>query len=412
MYVIIGNSAAAIGAVEGIRQMDESSQIVIVSDEPHHTYSRPLISYLLLGKTNEQLMKYRPDTFYENNNVTLLAPHRVTAIDPTEKTISLSSESKINYDKLLVAAGSSPFVPPMTGLDTVEKKFSFMSLDDARALERAVDDQSRVLIIGAGLIGLKCAEGILGRVRSVAVVDLTDRILSSILDEKGAAIVRRHLESKGVSFKLGTSVDNFEVNRAALKNGEHVEFDALVLAVGVKPNTGLVKALEKDKPLVNRGIITDTKMRTGINDIFAAGDCAESFDISLEANRVLAVLPNAYMQGETAGINMAGGNAEFNKAMPLNAIGFFGCHVLTAGSYVGDKIERSEGETYRLFFAQDNLLKGFMLINSPNRAGIYTSLIREKTPLDNIAQMIFDDPSLAAFSRAERKSMLGVVRYA
>jgi NAD(P)H-nitrite reductase large subunit len=413
MYVIIGNSAAATGAVEGIRRTDTSSPIVIISDEPYHTYSRPLISYLMAGKTTEQLMKYRPDTFYESNNATLLAPHRVTAIDPVGKTVSLQAGGEISYDKLLVATGSAPFVPPMAGLDTVEKKFTFMGLNDAKALEQAINRQSRVLVIGAGLIGLKCAEGILRRVSSVTVVDLADRILSSILDETGAEIIQRHLENEGISFRLGTSVDAFDVNRAMLKNGESIDFDTLVLAVGVKPAVDLIKPLEKDKPLINRGIITDTGMRTGISDIFAAGDCTESFDISCDANRVLALLPNAWMQGETAGVNMAGGNAEFNRAIPLNAIGFFGYHVLTAGSYLGDKIEQRNGNVRRLFYAQNNLLKGFMLINSPLRAGIYTSLIREKTPLDSInSRLIFDDPSLAAFALPERKSMLGVVRYA
>ena len=109
---------------------------------------------------------------------------------------------RVPYYRLLIATGSRPFVPPMDGLDRVEKKFSFMTLDDALALEQELTPDKKVLIIGAGLIGLKCAEGILGRVGSITVVDLADRVLPSILDERGSTIVQEHLEQKGISLSL------------------------------------------------------------------------------------------------------------------------------------------------------------------------------------------------------------------
>lgn len=151
-YVIIGNSAAAIGTVEGIRQIDRDGPITIISNEPYHTYSRPLISYLLYGKTDLERMKYRPDDFYEKNNVTPLLGETVVQILPDKKQVALKSGKTVDYDKLMVATGSRPFVPPMEGLGQVEQKFSFMTLDDAKALEQAITPKSRVLIIGAGLI--------------------------------------------------------------------------------------------------------------------------------------------------------------------------------------------------------------------------------------------------------------------
>ena len=118
-YVIIGNSAAAVGCIEGIRQIDRESPITLIASEPHHTYSRPLISYLLCGRTDEERMKYRPDSFYEGNGVQALLGQTVTAIDPEKKTVSLSDGEQISYDKLMVATGSRPFVPPIDGLDQV-----------------------------------------------------------------------------------------------------------------------------------------------------------------------------------------------------------------------------------------------------------------------------------------------------
>ena len=112
-YVIIGNSAAAIGAVEGIRQIDAASPIVLISKEPHHTYSRPLISYLLWGKTDERRMKYRPDDFYEVNHVQALLGRAAASIDAKTRAVILEDGERIPYDKLLLATGSTPFVPPM-----------------------------------------------------------------------------------------------------------------------------------------------------------------------------------------------------------------------------------------------------------------------------------------------------------
>ncbi|MGN1096200.1 MAG: NAD(P)/FAD-dependent oxidoreductase, partial [Eubacteriales bacterium] len=255
-YVIIGNGPAAVGAVEGIREKDKLGGITIISDEKYHTYSRPLISYLLEGKTDEERMKYRPDSFYDENGVKTLLGVRAEKIDAEKKHVILSDKSTVKYDKLLIATGSSPFVPKMEGLEGVKNRFSFMSLDDAHALESACESESRVLIIGAGLIGLKCAEGIKERVKSIHVVDLSPRILSSILDSTGAEKMQRHLEKNGISFHLDTSVEKFEDNTALLKNGEKIPFDILVTAVGVKPNISLLKDIGAE---TNRGIIVGTK---------------------------------------------------------------------------------------------------------------------------------------------------------
>lgn len=403
-YVIIGNSAAAVGCIEGIRQEDRTGPITVVTDEPYHTYSRPLISYLLLGKTDEERMKYRPDGFYEENGVTLLAGKRAEKIDPESKTVLLDDGQALSYDKLLVAAGSRPFVPPIKGLDGVENAFTFMTLDSAKALEKALGPDKRVLILGAGLIGLKCAEGIAGRVGSLTVADLADHILPSILDSEAAAMVQRHIEDHGVSFLLGDGVDSFEGNTAVLKSGKKVSFDLLVICVGVRPNTSLVSGAGGE---VARGIRVDPGCATTIPDVYAAGDCTESFDVSSGQERILALLPNAYMQGRCAGTNMAGGEAVYDHAIPMNAIGFFGYHVLTAGTYTGEIYRSAEGCSLKKLFYENDRLKGYILLGDVARAGIYTSLIRKETPLSSIDfALICEKPQLMAFTREERKEML------
>ena len=208
-YAIIGNSAAAIGCVEGIRQVDREGEITLIASEPYHTYSRPLISYLLWGKTDTQRMKYRPDSFYADNGVKTLLGRTVTAVDPAARQLTLDDGTQLPYDRLMVATGSSALVPPIPGLDEVKNRFSFMTLDDAKALEAALTPDSRVLIMGAGLIGLKCAEGIADKAGSITVVDLADRVLPSILDKEAAAMVQSHLEARGIRFILGDKAARF-----------------------------------------------------------------------------------------------------------------------------------------------------------------------------------------------------------
>jgi len=405
-YVIIGNSAAGIGAVEGIRQIDKQGEITIITNEPHHTYSRPLISYLLLGKVTEEGMKYRGGSFYKDNNCTLLAGTTVTQINAAKKVVSAEGKM-IPYDKLLVASGSSPFVPPFEGLDTVKDKCTFMSLDDAKKLEAMLGKDKKVLIIGAGLIGLKCAEGINKKVKHITVLDLAPRILSSILDDDGAKIVQAHIEKEGVEFKLAASVKSFKNNTAVFESGDTIDFDILVLAVGVRPNTVLLNGIAK----IERGIVVNEKSETSAPDIYAAGDCTQTLDVSSGQSKIMALLPNAYMQGECAGINMASGETGgscFDKAIPMNAIGFFGLHMITAGNYTGDVFtDNSNGNFKRLFYS-DNKLNGYILIGNVEKAGIYTSLIRERTPLNAIDfALVCEKPGLMAFTKEDRMEKLG-----
>lgn len=406
-YVIIGNSIAAVGCIEAIRRLDPDSPITVVGSETHHVYSRPLISYLLKGATDRERMKYRPDSFYADNRVAALLGKTATRIDPRGKTVTVEDGKILPYDKLLVATGSVPFVPPMEGLDAVKSKTSFMTLDDAARLEGMLGPQKRVLILGAGLIGLKCAEGIAGRVGSVTLVDLAPRVLPSVLDEKGAALVHAHLEQHGLSFRLGDAVESFcGGNTAVLKSGAQLEFDVLVVAVGVRPCVQLVKDAGGE---VGRGIAVDAHCQTSLPDVYAAGDCCECYDITADQRRVLAVLPNAYMGGETAGTNMAGGEAVFDAAMPLNAVGFFGLSMTTAGNCAeGETYVVEDGCSYKKLVWHDDLLRGFILIGNVERAGIYTSLIRRKTPLSSIDfDLIKDKPQLMAFTKEVRRLELG-----
>lgn len=404
-YVIIGGSAAAIGCIEGVRSVDKTGEIILITGETEWNYSRPLISYLLEGKTTRDKMWCRPDSFFTRNGVTVKAGVLATALDAGDRTVRLSTGERLAYDRLLAATGSRPFVPPIPGLETVERTFCFQTLSDASALAEALRPESRVLILGAGLTGVKCAEGIRGLCAQIAIADLAPRVLPAVLDDTGAALVQARMEEKGVRFYLNDSAAAFRGNTARLQSGTELEFDVLVTAVGVRPNTQLVADAGG---AVDRGILVDGRCATTLPDVYAAGDCAQGYDVVSGEKRMLPLWPNAVLQGETAGINMAGGRADYTQGIALNASGMFGLHMVTAGSYEGESFTVQRDGSYKRLVTADGVLKGVIMVGDVSRAGIYTDLIRKKKPLSEIDfDLIRESPQLMAFSQKDRRVQLG-----
>ena len=403
-YVIIGNSAAAIGTIAGIREFDSTGKITVISDEKYHTYSRPLISYWLQGKVSDKNIYYRPKDFYENNGVETVLGKKVTKIDTANKAVVLDDGLSVPYDKLMVATGSKPFVPPMNGLDKVHYH-TFMSYDSVKAIRSEAKEGMKVLIIGAGLIGLKAAEALSAYKAKITVVDMADRILPSILDVRAGQKMQKHIEEQGVKFILGTSAEEFTERSAKLKNGVTVDFDMLIIAVGVRPNTELISDAGGN---VDRGIITDMTQKTSLDSVYAAGDCTVSYDASSDTEKILALLPNAYMQGEVVGRNMAGREFYYVNAIPMNAIGFFGLHIITAGSYDGEEYVEETENTYKKLVFRENMLKGYILMGDVKRAGIYTSMIKERIDLGDVdVEMLKEKPQMMMFGKARRLDKLG-----
>lgn len=414
-YVIIGNSAAAVGAVEGIRQVDREGGITVISDEPYHTYSRPLISYWLAGKVTEDKMIYRGPGFYEANGVTPLLGKRAEKIDFSCRSVLLADGTGIPYDRLLIATGGKPIVPPMAGL---QKKgiYTFIKLDDVKEIEQAAAaGRNNAVVIGAGLIGLKAAEALAKLKMNVTVVELANRILPAILDEQAAAIVQDYLENQGLKFALNTTAAEIQgtdaVSSVKLADGQEIACDMLVLAIGVQPNTDLVKNTEV---LVNRGILVNDKMETSAAGVYAAGDVSEGFDIVYGTNRVLPLLPNAYQQGEAAGRNMAGAETLFTGGLAMNAIGFGELPMLTAGIIKPDSDEfevlvsaEPEKKTYRKVILRNNSIVGFICLNKVDRVGILTGLIKEKSDISAFEDRLLNpDFGYIDFPAERRKTRL------
>ncbi|MFN3699163.1 MAG: NAD(P)/FAD-dependent oxidoreductase, partial [Dictyoglomus sp.] len=269
-YVIIGNSIAAAGCIEGIRKVDSEGEIIVISKEPYHIYSRPLISYWLSKKVDN--IFYRPKDYYEKYRINPILGKKVVKVNFESKEVFLETGERINYDKFLIATGGKPFVPNIPGLDK-KNVFTFIKFDDVREIDQAIFEGAKVVVIGAGLSGLKAVEALVKRKCKVVVVELAKRILGSILDEEGASIVQRRFEEEGVTFFLENSVSEIigkeKVESVRLKSSEIIPADMVIFAIGVIPNTDVFKETQLK---INRGILVNERMETNIPDVYSAGD--------------------------------------------------------------------------------------------------------------------------------------------
>ncbi len=394
-YVIIGNSVASVGCIEGIRKIDSTGEIIVISSEPYHVYSRPLISYWLAKKIED--ISYRPRDYYERYNIRPILGKRVTRVDFDSKKVILETDEEIEYDKLLIATGGKPFIPNIPGADK-QNVFTFIRFDDVKKIDRAIFDGARVVVVGAGLSGLKAVEALLIRRCNVTVVELAGRILGSILDDEGAKIVQDVFEEKGIRFYLEDSVreilGNSSVKEVILKSSERLPADILIFAIGVVPNVDIFRGTALK---INRGILVNDRMETSIPDVYSAGDVAEALDMMNNENKVIPIFPNAYMQGEVAGLNMAGREKIYSGSFPMNSIGFFDIHIMSAGLVNPnpdvETLRRLDmkKKIYRKIYIRDGKILGFMFINSIDRTGMILDLMKNGIDVSSFKDRLLSD---------------------
>ncbi|HKM60752.1 MAG TPA: FAD-dependent oxidoreductase, partial [Candidatus Bathyarchaeia archaeon] len=281
-YVIVGGSAAGIGAVEAIREVDQTGSIAIISEEPCPQYSRPMISDFVSGKADFHKMKCRTDEFWKENNVEALTGKKATVLNLTEKTVQLESGEKVAYEKLLLATGGKPFVPKMEGSDK-DGVFTFTTIKDAQQLAAKIDsiNAKAAVVIGAGLIGISVTEALMKRGLKVTMVELQEKILSLLLDAKASDLVEAVVRKAGVDIVTGQSVQKIlgkpdnegVVGGVILTKGDQIPCDLVIVAIGVVPRTELVVGTAVK---TNRGIVVDNMMQTNVPDVYASGDVAEA----------------------------------------------------------------------------------------------------------------------------------------
>jgi NAD(P)H-nitrite reductase large subunit len=419
-YVIIGASAAGLGAVEAIREVDPVGTITVITEEGCSHYSRPMISDFVSGKADLKKINCRTEDFWKENNVEAIMGKKATALNFNEKTVQLESGEKIPYEKLLLATGGKPFVPKTDGSDK-DGVFTFTTIADAQRIAAKIDviNAKAAVVIGGGLIGLSITEALLKRGLKVTMVELQDKILSLLLDAKGSDIMESVIRKAGVNIVTGQSVQKIlgkpdndgAVGRVLLTKGGQVACDIVIMAIGVVPRTELVAG---SAVKVNRGIVVDNMMQTTVPDVYASGDVAEAYDFVLNQNRLLPLWPLAVLEGQVAGCNMAGKKATYAGGTNMSSLKYFGVPVVSVG-LANPKDDPAlevllkfepENNLYKKLVLKNNVIVGMTLVNSIERAGIIYYLMKNAVNVKKFKQQLLaDDFSWASFPVGMQRKM-------
>ena len=273
--VVIGNGMAGVYAVEEILKIRKDLSITIFGEEPHLNYNRILLSDVLAGKRPLEEIYLNTKEWYEQNRIELQLGIRVTAIDPSEKTVTDSSGKVTPYDSLLIAVGGAPFIPSIqgTGKDGI---FVFRNIQDTQKVLHQARLAKQAVVMGGGLLGLEAARGLINYGVSVTVVHLMDRLMEQQLDVMGAALLKREVERLGIGVILNTTATEIlgdeKVTGIRLTTGQELSTGMVLICTGIRPNLELAKSAGLE---TRRGIVVNDRLETSVPDIYAVGDVTE-----------------------------------------------------------------------------------------------------------------------------------------
>ncbi len=420
--VIIGNSAAGISAAETIRSLDPNCSITIISDEDYPAYSRCLTPEFMAGNLSEERLRIRGNNFYLENKIKTKLGVKVVTIDAQNNVVILQNGDTVSYDKLLIATGSITTYPPIEGVN-LPGVFGLRTLGDAKAILQAAEKARRVVVIGAGLVGLETAYALYRRGLEVTVVEKAPRILSQQFDNTASQLLQRDMEAEGIRLILGTGIKSIagptlwarlfrsKGNGVVLENNNHLKCELVVVATGAKPNLDLVR----DSGIqIKRGIVVNNLMQTNIPNIYAAGDVAETLDLVTGLRGVTPIWPNAVVQGKYAAYNMVGQERKYNGLIGMqNAVEFRDVPAIAIGitqaedkEYEILKVYRPEQNLYKKLVIKNDVIKGMIFVGDINNAGVIAALIRNKSNIAKVkSSLLRDDFSYGFFLETAVKEL-------
>jgi NAD(P)H-nitrite reductase large subunit len=388
-FVIVGNGIAGISAASAIRELRPDAAITMVSEEPHCSYSACVLSYYVSGEIDRQRVFLKQMSDYSGEGIRLTLAQRVTAINSPDKKIVLDSDI-IPYDKLIVATGSRPAVPPIRGIDK-EGVFAFKTLDEADSIVQWGGNSA--VIIGSGPVGLEIAFSLRKIGYQVFLIEFLNRVLPRIFDDYPSSAIKSILEDNGVQIFTGERVE--EIHGGVRVEGvstdrRYIPCDTVVLASGMKPQVSLVRGTLELGRL--GGIRVDDNMRTSVPDIYACGDCIQTKDL-LNGSDTLAMLwLNARQQGEVAGYNAAGYECHYPGALSITGVELPGTRAFSLGSLAsepGDEvIEKKHAQNYLRLVLRRGLLIGVQTIGGDEHIGRWLSLLLRQEEVRNPKTLI------------------------
>ena len=401
-YVILGNGIAGQTAAEDLRKLDPDASIVMIAAERHPLYNRVALPRYLRGQVRREKVFMRTVEDYARQNLDIHFETWATEVDVTSKVVRTNHGAEFAYDALLVATGGRPKPPPWPGCDQVSRTIGFQTLDDTDAIIEKADAAERVLVMGGSFIGYELAEGVSFRKKAqLTWIMRGPWFLRYVLDEEGGQLCRQLGEAQGVEFVTSDEVQKFSrLNGRFLAetvNGKRVEFDLLTYGVGLDYYTEPVNggAVKLDK-----GIVTDSKLRASAPDVYAAGDIAVFYDLMVERHNQMGTWDNAEAHGRVAARNMAGADEDFFD-VPTYTTTMFGSTLAVMGvtpdvqpGLESVRTYSLEEKFYRKLFFKDDRLVGAIMIGPPKGRKKLIEIMRSRQRIERPKQELLDPNNL------------------
>lgn len=398
-YVLIGAGPAGVRAAETLRQQDPEGEITLVSGEPGEPYARMAIPYILNGDISESGAHQRKTAGHFDDLRVTYRNNKALKVHarPDGGTVDLDDGTVLDYDRLLVATGSSPSLPPLPGTD-LPGVVTCWTLDDARTIAAKLGPGTRVTIIGAGFVAGVCMKSFLQRgVNLTVIAGRAGQILRTMMTPTGSSMIQRWLESKGVNVITKGRTERIEPGPKLVMDNQTIESDLIILATGVKPN---VSFLEGTGANIDQGIVVDEFMQTSVPHIYAAGDVAQGRDFSTGGWVVHALQPTSTEHGRVAAMNMAGRKLPYRGSLSMNVLDTAGLISHTFGIWQGveggevvETVDEERNLYTRLCFNDDKMV-GAITIGKPNHVGAIRGLIQTRRKLGEWKEKLSKNPSL------------------
>jgi nitrite reductase (NADH) large subunit len=394
--VIVGNGMAAARLCEELsaRALGRYA-VAVIGEEPRLAYNRVLLSSVLAGEVRASDISLKPASWWSDRGVTLCYGSGVTAADIAGRTVTLADGKALPFAKLVFATGSRPMSLPIGGCD-LPGVHTFRDMGDVASISRAAGPGARVVVIGGGLLGIEAAYGLAKAGAAVTLVHLMDRLMERQLDPRAAALLKRAVEAKGIRVLLEVATARLVgrgcVEGVELKDGRVLPADAVVVAVGIKPNAEIAALAGI---AVNRGIVVDDHLATSTSDVFAIGECAEHRGICY------GLVEPANEQARALAERLAGRDARYLGSVNATNLKVSGVHVFSAGDFLGapgtESIVLSDQGlgTYRKLVIAGGCLVGAVLYGDTAESLWYLDLIRSGTAIESFREDLIFGRTLA-----------------
>jgi NAD(P)H-nitrite reductase large subunit len=398
-HVIIGAGPAGVRAAETLRNEDAAADITLVSGEPGEPYARMAIPYILSGRIDEGGAHQRRSAgHFEGLGIRYLNRKATkTHAGPNGGTVDLDDGSTLEYDRLLVATGSSPTLPPIPGTE-LEGCIPCWTLEDARVIASKIKPGARVVMMGAGFVaGVIMKPLVESGVRLSVLAGRQGQILRTMMTPVGSSMLQRWLEIKGVNVITKGRSERIEPGPRLIMDNQTLDADLIILATGVHPNLSFLEGTGAE---IGEGVVINDRMETTVPCIYAAGDVAQGRDFSTGEWVVHALQPTATEHGRVAALNMSGKRVPYQGSLGMNVLDTVGLISYTFGLWKGreggDTVESVDAEHFlytRLCFEGDVLI-GAITIGNTRHVGAMRGLIQTRRHLGEWKDKLMKNPQL------------------